>query len=287
MRSQIGRGDCTGRPNVQPATVAFLALCLRPRHCGYLNRYRWPRWDLSSPTKGWSMKRDTLCFPERSGEHFSRSRMCSCGAPRTDKSAMVCGVVPFVPSCTRSRAKPARTNLAANISREVACVRAAHPGAVPVPGAGQSRRERVAQAVSGQGDGTAGLPLRPRGATRARPELGADGDGERSAAPGRSRSARCGWLTIRRPYTPPALLVASEREQRAHFVQHLANGLIWQSGDHAHVATPPIDALQLVRQDHTRNGQPPGKRNFERVAFDLVRDRTKHRQTDPSVVGCG
>ena len=84
-------------------------------------------------------------------------------------------------------------------------------------------------------------------------------------------------LVIRRAHPPHALFVVSQGKQRIDFAPHLAKGLVWQSGDYARVATPPIETLQLVRENHPGNGQPPGKGNFERIAFDLVGDRAKHR----------
>jgi hypothetical protein len=55
-------------------------------------------------------------------------------------------------------------------------------------------------------------------------------------------------------------------------------------GDELRIPRLPIQALQLIREDHARDFEPLGNHHFERIALDLIRDRSKDSEFGSAVV---
>lgn len=75
------------------------------------------------------------------------------------------------------------------------------------------------------------------------------------------------------------------RDQRIEFLENFGDGCWRQRANETCVARPPIQTSDLVRQNGACNRHARRDHDFERVAFDLVGDRTEDCQTDPAIVG--
>lgn len=73
-------------------------------------------------------------------------------------------------------------------------------------------------------------------------------------------------------------------QQSLDFFQDLVGDGLREYADAIRVALAPIEALHLIAQNGTLNRETIRQNDFERIALNLGRDRTKYRKSDLFVV---
>ena len=79
-------------------------------------------------------------------------------------------------------------------------------------------------------------------------------------------------------------VVAAEERHRP--VEHVLHETGWQLPLEADAPGPPVKALDLIGEHYPRDDKPSRKRHLERVALDLIGDRTDEGKADLTVVAC-